>query len=140
VLYDSSLPFDFSDFFCFAEKMCLVDGKQSFAVPIIAEDQELVHFNSLWCRCFMNHPCLLIFLTFFVLQRRYALSMASSLFAVPIIAEDQELVHFISLWCRCFMNHPCLLIFLTFFVLQRRYALSMASSPLQRQFSMSLTP
>jgi hypothetical protein len=32
--------------------MCLVDGKQSIAVPIIAEDQELVHFNSLWCHLF----------------------------------------------------------------------------------------
>ena len=52
MLHDSSLPFDFSDFFCFAEKICLVDGKQSIAVPIIAEDQELVHFNSLWCHLF----------------------------------------------------------------------------------------
>ena len=32
--------------------MCLVDGKQSIVVPIIAEDQELVHFNSLWCHLF----------------------------------------------------------------------------------------
>ncbi len=32
--------------------MCFVDGKQSIAVPIIAEDQELVHFNSLWCHLF----------------------------------------------------------------------------------------
>ena len=37
MLYDSSLPFDFSDFFCFAEKICLVDGKQSIAATILHE-------------------------------------------------------------------------------------------------------
>jgi hypothetical protein len=69
----------FLTFLCFAVNMCLVDDKQSIAVPIIAKDQELVHFNSLWCTSFMTHPCHLIFLTFFVLQKTYALSMASSL-------------------------------------------------------------
>jgi hypothetical protein len=37
VLHESSLPFDFSDFFCFAEKICLVDGKQSIAATILHE-------------------------------------------------------------------------------------------------------
>ena len=60
MLHDSSLPFDFSDFFCFAENMCLVDGKQPIAVPIIAEDQELVHLNRLRCHLFFRlhlQPC-----------------------------------------------------------------------------------
>jgi hypothetical protein len=54
------LPFDFSDFFCFAENICLVDGKQPIAVPIIAKDQELVHFNRLRCHLFLRlhlQPC-----------------------------------------------------------------------------------
>jgi hypothetical protein len=60
MLHDSSLPFDFSDFFCFAENMCLVDGKQPIAVPIIAEDQKPVHFNRLRCHLFLRlhlQPC-----------------------------------------------------------------------------------
>ena len=32
--------------------MCLVDGTKSIAVPIIPADQDLVHFNSLWCHLF----------------------------------------------------------------------------------------
>jgi hypothetical protein len=32
--------------------MCLVDGSKPIAVPIICDDQELVHFNSLWCHLF----------------------------------------------------------------------------------------
>jgi hypothetical protein len=54
------LPFDFSDFFCFAENMCLVDGKQPIAVLIIAKDQELVHLNRLRCHLFFRlhlQPC-----------------------------------------------------------------------------------
>ena len=88
-------------FFCFAVNMCLhclVDGKQSIAVPIIAKDQELVHFNSLWCTCFMTHPCHLIFLTFFYFAVNMCLVDGKQSIAVPIIAEDQELVHFNSLW------------------------------------------
>ena len=40
--------------------MCLVDGKQPIAVPIIAEDQELVHLNRLRCHLFLRlhlQPC-----------------------------------------------------------------------------------
>ena len=32
--------------------MCLVNGTKSIVVPLIANDQELVHFNSLWCHLF----------------------------------------------------------------------------------------
>jgi hypothetical protein len=38
--------------FVFAQNMCLVDGKKSIAVQVIADDQELVHFNCLWCHLF----------------------------------------------------------------------------------------
>jgi hypothetical protein len=35
-----------------AESLCLLDGKHNIAPPIIPEEQEFVHFNTLWCYLF----------------------------------------------------------------------------------------
>ena len=35
-----------------AESMCLVDGQHNIIPPIIPENQEFVHFNTLWCYLF----------------------------------------------------------------------------------------
>jgi hypothetical protein len=35
-----------------AESLCLVDGKHNIVPPIIPEEQEFVHFNTLWCYLF----------------------------------------------------------------------------------------
>ena len=32
--------------------MCLVDGQHNIVPPIIPENQEFVHFNTLWCYLF----------------------------------------------------------------------------------------
>jgi hypothetical protein len=35
-----------------AESLCLLDGKHNIVPPIIPEDQDFVHFNTLWCYLF----------------------------------------------------------------------------------------
>ena len=36
----------------FAESLCLVDGKHNIIPLIVPEEQEFVHFNTLWCYLF----------------------------------------------------------------------------------------
>ncbi len=35
-----------------AESLCLLDGKYNTTLQIIPEEQEFVHFNTLWCYLF----------------------------------------------------------------------------------------
>ena len=35
-----------------AECLCLLDGQHNIDPPIIPENQEFVHFNTLWCYLF----------------------------------------------------------------------------------------
>ena len=35
-----------------AESLCLINGKHNINQPIIPEEQEFVHFNTLWCYLF----------------------------------------------------------------------------------------